>query len=286
MENSKYGYFDLATLMGIENLGMQQFAANSEMTDKEYFEILFEFLRLAPDAENALSKFEARDIDREDYRSLDNIIVVLASIECHEFIPTLYDILGAYEKGNWRLAAHHAKTITGSFSEFTAQIGKAERKGEEEDAESTATPLKEQISLLEKEEGKRKMVVLAVDDSPIILKSVSSLLSDLYKVYTLPKPEMLKEILKKITPELFLLDYLMPEINGFELIPIIRSFEEHKDTPIVFLTSEGTIEVVKEALSLGASDFIIKPFNPDMLREKIATHIVRKLIDKKLAANS
>ena len=68
----------------------------------------------------------------------------------------------------------------------------------------------------------------------------------------------------------------MPELNGFDLIPIIRSFKEHKDTPIVFLTSKRTIDNVTAALALGASDFIAKPFNPDFLREKIKKYIVRK----------
>ena len=274
MDNAKYEYFDLSSLLEVGDLGMRQFAEKSEMSVEEYSEILSELLRLAPDAQRALSRFTAMDVDREDYRSLDNMVVLMGSIECNIFIPTLYDILGAYEKGNWRLASHHAKAISDSFTMFSSQIDKAKRTVEAEEMPETSISLKKQIIQLDKQEGRNKKVILAVDDSPIILKSVSALLSDTYKVYTLPKPAMIQDILNKIKPELFLLDYLMPKINGFELIPIIRNFDEHKDTPIVFLTSEGTIEVVKEALSLGAKDFIIKPFNPDMLREKIAKHIL------------
>jgi DNA-binding response OmpR family regulator len=69
---------------------------------------------------------------------------------------------------------------------------------------------------------------------------------------------------------------MMPDINGFELIPIIRSYAEHKDTPVIFLTSIGTIDNVTAAIALGASDFIVKPFNPESLREKVSKHIVRK----------
>jgi len=121
-----------------------------------------------------------------------------------------------------------------------------------------------------------KQMVLAVDDSPVVLKTISSVLSDTYKVFVLPKPTKIQDVLQKLTPELFLLDYKMPELSGFELIPIIRSFEKHKETPIIFLTSAGTIENVSAALTLGACDFILKPVKPDILREKIATHIVRK----------
>ena len=120
-----------------------------------------------------------------------------------------------------------------------------------------------------------KKCVLAVDDAPDILKSVFHELRDLYTVFTLPKPEMLESFLMKTTPDLFLLDYNMPVLSGFDLIPIIRGFKKHEHTPIIFLTSEGTIDNLSSAIALGASDFIVKPFNPDVLREKIAKCIAR-----------
>jgi len=123
---------------------------------------------------------------------------------------------------------------------------------------------------------KYKPVIISVDDSPVILNMVSSVLSGEYKVFTLSKPSELERILGKIQPDLFLLDYKMPESTGFDLIPVIRGFKEHKSTPIIFLTSEGTIDNLTAAVALGASDFIVKPFNPDVLREKISKHIVPK----------
>jgi DNA-binding response OmpR family regulator len=120
------------------------------------------------------------------------------------------------------------------------------------------------------------LLILAVDDSPTILNSISSVLSDEYRVRTLVKPAMIEKLLETITPDLFLLDYLMPEINGFELIPVIRRFEEHKETPIIILTSEGTVDNVTAALALGACDFAVKPFDPVLLREKIKNHIKKK----------
>ena len=120
-----------------------------------------------------------------------------------------------------------------------------------------------------------KPVVLAIDDSPDVLKAVFSMLRDSYKVFALPKPEKLKDFLAKTTPDIFLLDYQMPDISGFDLIPVIREFPEHKDTPIIFLTSAGTIEHLTVAVDLGASDFIVKPFEMDVLRSKVARSIAR-----------
>jgi DNA-binding response OmpR family regulator len=118
-----------------------------------------------------------------------------------------------------------------------------------------------------------RKIILAVDDAPNILKTVHSALRDKFKVYTLPKPENLENMLQGITPNLFLLDCKMPKISGFDLVPIIREFPAHKETPIIFLTSEGTEDHVTASVLIGACDFIIKPFNTDTLREKVEKHI-------------
>jgi DNA-binding response OmpR family regulator len=99
------------------------------------------------------------------------------------------------------------------------------------------------------------------------------MLREFYKVYTLPKPNKLEEFLTKTKPDLFLVDYQMPGINGFDLIPIIRGFPEHKTTPVIFLTGEGTIENINAAIELGACDFIVKPFERYVIRKKVAKHL-------------
>jgi len=116
-----------------------------------------------------------------------------------------------------------------------------------------------------------KPVIMAVDDNPSMLRSIKSGLSDEYKVYTLTEPLALGEALKKITPDLFILDCKMPEISGFDLVPVIRSVLRHKETPIMFLTSEGTSDYVQTALSLGSEDFIVKPVDVDFLKQKVKT---------------
>jgi len=115
--------------------------------------------------------------------------------------------------------------------------------------------------------------IVAVDDAPEILIIVQELLHDTYKIHTLKDPTKLESLLYSVSPDLFLIDYIMPTLSGTELIPIIRKFPEHKDTPIIFLTSEKSPVFLKEAVRLGASDFIIKPINKKILKEKIAQHI-------------
>ena len=129
-------------------------------------------------------------------------------------------------------------------------------------------------SKLEKEkDDDSRPRILAIDDVVSILKTIKTALQSIYKVHTISKPESALDFLKLRKPDLILLDYLMPTYNGFELIPMIRELPGYADTPIIMLTSEGTLQQVKEAIFLGACDFIVKPFKESELKEKIAKHI-------------
>ncbi len=129
-----------------------------------------------------------------------------------------------------------------------------------------------------------KPVILAVDDNPSILKAINELLHKYYRVYTLPKPETLEMILEKIKPDLFLLDCKMPLVSGFDLVLKIREFPKYKMTPIIFLTSEGTIDTLNAAVNLGASDFIVKPIDEGVLLQKLLLHSADYMMRRHLRA--
>ena len=118
-----------------------------------------------------------------------------------------------------------------------------------------------------------KPIILAIDDNPSILKTINFLLHDKYVVYTLPEPEKMMTLLSIIMPDLFLLDCNMPILSGFDLVNIIREIPEHKNTPILFLTSEGSIDNVSVAIHLGVCDFIVKPIDEVILCDRIAAHL-------------
>ena len=130
-----------------------------------------------------------------------------------------------------------------------------------------------------------KPVILAVDDDPSILQSVNAILNEYYTVYTIPgvgDDKMIKEFLKKITPDLFLLDCNMPGLNGFEVAAIIRTIAMYKETPIMYLTSERNPDTVFVAYSHGACDFMIKPIDKDVLHEKLAHHTRDFLLQRRI----
>ena len=276
MENINADYFDLTVFLKHGVLNLREIADEYEQTAGEYFGLLSDFYNTAPDVSIALASFSGRDGNMGAYRCIDNMATLLKELKCVLFVAEFYSVLGSYDQGNWKLAAYLAKRITRPFDEFRQKIASARKKKTPDNAPDTALPLKEYIKRLDEIEAGRKMIILAVDDSPSILTSISYVLGKEYKVFTLPKSTELEKVLQKLTPDLFLLDYEMPELNGFELVPIIRGFREHRDTPVIYLTSVGTIDTVTSALAIGACDFIVKPFNPDTLLEKIGRHIVRK----------
>jgi CheY-like chemotaxis protein len=290
--------FDLPTLLRLGDLDIRRIAAEKlSLTVKDYFGLLSKFMELAPQVTEALTRITRLQGIRSDFAILADMKNLLEDLGYNKLIPVIGAILNAGEKGNMEFAADTAKRILVDFNRLFTRTETAIYSGMSEEANVTdgqdavftflsysrnygvtaaGHALKEVLEQVDSAEATRKMRILAVDDSPSMLKNIISTLKDQYKVFTLSNPTQVERFLQQITPELFLLDYKMPEINGFELVPIIRSFEEHKDTPIIFLTSMGTNENVSAAAMLGASDFLVKPFDPFTLHDKIAKHIVRK----------
>jgi PleD family two-component response regulator len=297
MENLYNRHFYLPALLKIEDIDIRLAAKNNPgLLIDEYFHMLSRFINQTPNLILTLDRIAALEGEKFDFQIVATIEDMMKNIGCNKFMSAISEIARSGKMGHKEFSALYAEKLSVDLHDLCARIKKTEKKqetkpdaaGENNQANAFSEfehlPLSKFLAKLEYEESTRKMRVLAIDDSPVMLQTISSVLGDEYTVYRMVNPTMLEKFLKQVTPELFLLDYKMPELSGFDLIPVIRSFEEHKNTPIVFLTSEGTSDHVSSALSLGARDFIIKPFQPDTLREKVARHIVRKNpLDKRAA---
>lgn len=77
-------------------------------------------------------------------------------------------------------------------------------------------------------------------------------------------------ILHKTRPDVILLDLMMPEMDGFELCERLKENEQSKETPIIILSSLKKDDYGERLISMGASDFIEKPFNPADLVERVS----------------
>jgi putative two-component system response regulator len=122
-------------------------------------------------------------------------------------------------------------------------------------------------------EGEKELVFL-VDDDPANLRIGSNVLEGKYDVATAPSAAKLFGLLESNSPAIILLDIVMPEMDGYEAIKILKSSPKTKDIPVIFLTARSESDDELEGLSLGAVDYITKPFKPALLLKHIEIHLM------------
>jgi putative two-component system response regulator len=122
-------------------------------------------------------------------------------------------------------------------------------------------------------DGEKKLIML-VDDNPANLRAGKNVLSEKYTVFTAPSAEKMLGLLESNKPALILLDIEMPEMNGYEAIKVLKAKPETRDIPVIFLTGKSDSDNELEGLSLGAIDYITKPFMPLLLLKRIEVHLL------------
>ena len=120
--------------------------------------------------------------------------------------------------------------------------------------------------------------IVVVDDEAFSLANARRLLSSQnMRVSCLRSGHDLLKFIQKNTPDLILLDIFMPEMDGFETLHALREYEDdnmRNHTPVIFLTGDSDSDTEQRGLKEGASDFIRKPFNQDILLRRIHNTIV------------
>lgn len=118
--------------------------------------------------------------------------------------------------------------------------------------------------------GDKKKIV-AVDDSGIILKMLTKVLGDKYEVHAFSTGKRALQFLKDKdrTPDLIILDIDMPEINGYEMLKMIKEKDYLEQIPVIFLTSNSDKNHVVKAVAGGAKDYVVKPIDEEILLEKV-----------------
>lgn len=119
-----------------------------------------------------------------------------------------------------------------------------------------------------------KYTVLMVDDVPINLVLVSKMLGRFnFKIRTAANGMMALDSIKEEVPDLVLLDILMPVMDGFEVLKILRADPRTKDVRIVILSALNSNEDIVRAFNMGANDFITKPIIMEKLINCVDTQL-------------
>ncbi|MCL2232854.1 MAG: response regulator [Treponema sp.] len=119
---------------------------------------------------------------------------------------------------------------------------------------------------------KRKTIFL-VDDDMTNLALGKKALAGFYNVFTLDSALVMFEMLENLTPDLILLDVNMPEMDGYTAIKNLKA-SKAAHIPVIFLTALNNEEMELRGLSLGARDYITKPFSTALLLKRIEVHLL------------
>jgi two-component system chemotaxis response regulator CheY len=112
---------------------------------------------------------------------------------------------------------------------------------------------------------------LVVDDSTVVRKIARRILEEMdFQVVEAEDGEKALEVCKRAMPEAILLDWNMPNMDGYEFLGNLRRMEGGDAPKVVFCTTENDIDHISRALAAGANEYIMKPFDKEIISAKFA----------------
>ncbi len=122
--------------------------------------------------------------------------------------------------------------------------------------------------------------ILAIDDSAFNIHTLTSFLQNDYHILTAQSGSEGLRLAAQKLPSLILLDIEMPEMNGFEVLEELQKNERVSRIPVIFLTGLANTETEERALLAGAVDYITKPYNQNIVKARVRTHVDSYLYQK------
>jgi len=127
-------------------------------------------------------------------------------------------------------------------------------------------------------EAKKEFTILIVDDEKMNVDILGGILSPTYNILISKNGERAMEIAKEHRPDLILLDIVMPEMTGFEVIAKLKKSEATAKIPVIFITGLTSEEDEEKGFVLGAVDYITKPFKKAIVKARVNTLI--RIVDQ------
>jgi len=123
----------------------------------------------------------------------------------------------------------------------------------------------------------KENTILIVDDSKELIDSLRAILEDEYEIRVALSGESALRVLESITPDLMLLDVMMPGIDGFGVVEILNENLGWKKIPVIFISAGKDVYNEATGLELGAVDYITKPYKPEIVTIKVHNAIENKM---------
>lgn len=144
------------------------------------------------------------------------------------------------------------------------------------DVKVTAKIVDEYIKYYGKQVKKK---VLVVDDSGAMLRNVKGWLGEKYNVILANSGTMAIKYLATDRPDLVLLDYEMPVIDGRQVLEMIRTETEFRDIPVIFLTSKNDRESILKVMELKPEGYLLKTMEPERIVEEVDKFFMKQKVD-------
>lgn len=114
-----------------------------------------------------------------------------------------------------------------------------------------------------------KTILIADDEHKILMSLEYSFKKTGYDVYIARDGTEVLDLLKTITPQVILLDIMMPNLDGYSTLEEIKQMEKMKDTKIIFLSAKSNPKDIDKGLELGADAYVTKPYSIKKLIQQI-----------------
>ena len=212
-------------------------------------------------------------------------------------VNQLQQLLAEEDLDALKLAAHQLKGAAGGygFTPLTDAAGRVEARIKTHDAfDAISEEVKSLIGLISQVEGYAavdphvaKQRVLLLDDDPSIHDLIRvSLAADAVELHSVYEGAAALALAGSIKPDLILLDLELSNTHGFEVCRQLKSDPAIAQVPIIFITSTGGTADKIKGLTLGAVDYITKPFDPGEARARILAALRAKQLQDQLARNA
>ena len=126
--------------------------------------------------------------------------------------------------------------------------------------------------------------ILAIDDQPSNLLSLGAALKSICRLQIATSGAEGLALAAQSPPDLILLDVMMPEMDGYETYRRLKALPRLAWTPVIFITALGDSFAESDGLALGAADYITKPFNIEITRQRIANQLEREALRTEVEA--
>lgn len=121
--------------------------------------------------------------------------------------------------------------------------------------------------------GERRPRILLVDDDPMNIRVLYAALSDECEALMATNGEMALALCERESPDLVLLDVVMPGLDGLEVCRRIKANPVTAATPVIFVSAQNAADQENAGLEAGAADFVTKPINPGIVRVRVRTQL-------------